>query len=556
MALYELRLPEPGEPGTVGHAIQQLGDSLAGLAAWKRQRALDQQQLELARMRESREAEQSRLYGEQVKAQMEGQKRANAESEQRRLAEMAAVRGKAAALLGQGLRSQAESLLGAYGMKMSDVDASASNPILRAHDARRAAEWESDGRQLGALTGRAGASPEPMDPDAPLPMSQPEDVAPSMPQSMGGSAVPDQLDGGRSMDAMTPQATNPLIAARQAQLAREQATSRQRAEVAPEFRALRAQQVQGDQQYQTLTGGSGGPQAPQRPTYQVVDGAGNAFTIDPYEGERFTDQQRQQRLAQMDAALEKSSDPFLRKYFPVVRQAIAGGLLKPEDAFDKMAELKRLDDTREARMRRGGGTGRLKPPKPATEGQAKANAFLTVITEDARAIESLPPLSEAGRQTLFEELALRNAAEKNPGMDYAARLTGIRQTVEQKLPGTDRQAYAAYLSLLDPLVRQRTGAAAPPGEVAQLAGPIMPASGDAPADLAAKRKRRRKILESFAAQSNKTDDWLTKIGEIYEAPAAGKAQVSDDDQAAVEWARANKNDPRAKAILEANGLAQ
>lgn len=169
--------------------------------------------------------------------------------------------------------------------------------------------------------------------------------------------------------------------------------------------------------------------------------------------------------------------------------------------------------------------------------QLKANAALTVMTDEAAKLEKLGPLSPSARKILFTELALKNAAEKNPTLDYASRLADVRKQVATKLKGKDKQIYAAHLSFLDPLVRERTGANAPASEVEALAAPITEATGDRPEDLADKRNRRRVVLESIAEESGDRDGWRQKIAGIYRAgdastPARAPANTNAPAQTA------------------------
>jgi hypothetical protein len=211
-------------------------------------------------------------------------------------------------------------------------------------------------------------------------------------------------------------------------------------------------------------------------------------------------------------------------------------------------ELKRAEA---AHQRAAAAAAGAKPgEKPATEGQGKANAYLYVMLDEAKKIEKLPPLSEAARSLMFQELALKNAAEKNPTIDYTARLTGVRKAIESKLKGTDKQVYSAYSSFLDPYVRSRSGANALPSEVAALAGPIIPAMGDKRSELDDKRARRRVILEGVAEMSNQSDVWRRRIADAYGSAAASSPatapKLSTAEKATLmEFIRKNPNDPRA-----------
>ena len=185
--------------------------------------------------------------------------------------------------------------------------------------------------------------------------------------------------------------------------------------------------------------------------------------------------------------------------------------------------------------------------KPPSEGQATAASRLTVMLPEAARIEALPVLSERGRQILYEELALKNAAEKSPTADALARLTGFRRSVTAQLQGTDKRVYAAYMALADPIVRQRTGANAPPGEVATVIDPILPGIDDGPADLADRRERRKDFLRSFAVQTKEPDVWMQKIDALYSG-GARSAATPRSASARPAAADANSSIARARAL--------
>jgi hypothetical protein len=255
----------------------------------------------------------------------------------------------------------------------------------------------------------------------------------------------------------------------------------------------------------------------------------------------------------IEAQVTKVGDPFQKQAIRLLAAEAYSGSLAPAEIDKRFGAItKELRDdarSRENAAKQAAAARQRQDEKPPSEGQGNAMSRLTVMLPEARRIETLPPLSEAGRQILFEELALKNAAEKSPTADALARLAGFRKSVQGRLQGTDKRVYAAYMAFADPLVRQRTGASAKADEVGMLLDPIMPAPGDGEIEIADKRTRRRDYLRSFAIQTKNPEEWYPQIDKVYDETGSG-AHASPPAPPAPSGDVIKDSNARADAILQ------
>lgn len=166
--------------------------------------------------------------------------------------------------------------------------------------------------------------------------------------------------------------------------------------------------------------------------------------------------------------------------------------------------------------------------KPLNEGQAKANKFGMQLEEAAKTFESLPEMSDAGKQAVRAYNAQQEAAEKSPNINAALTTVGIRKPIEEILTPEDARVYAAQQRFLTPLLRDESGAAIGAAEFSRRYGDLMPMPGDSASTKADKKAMVRTVIQGShdsagaAAPINKGDRPAAKS-----APAANKHKPGD-----------------------------
>lgn len=160
--------------------------------------------------------------------------------------------------------------------------------------------------------------------------------------------------------------------------------------------------------------------------------------------------------------------------------------------------------------------------KPLTEGQAKGSLFLGQMRSATTELDKLPTVSPVS-----------TAMTGNTMTNWAAGKDA------QKVAQLQNQWAEAYL-------RAKTGAAATEGEVKGNIRTFFPVVGDGPEVIKQKNQMRRQAEQDMIPTAG---PGAATAG----SPVVMPPTASPQDAQAMEWARSNPNDPRAKAILQRLG---
>lgn len=172
--------------------------------------------------------------------------------------------------------------------------------------------------------------------------------------------------------------------------------------------------------------------------------------------------------------------------------------------------------------------------KEATEAQSKAALFAQRIQNSEKIMEDL---SKEG----FDGNDRRSWVQKN--LFNEAKPVPL-QKMEQ-----------AQRNFVNAVLRRESGAAISPEEFDSARIQYFPQPGDAPELLEQKRQNRLDVLAGLQAESGKALGALTAKREGLESTMPSpKRVVTNEDNAAIEWATKNPSDPRSQKILERNGV--
>lgn len=160
--------------------------------------------------------------------------------------------------------------------------------------------------------------------------------------------------------------------------------------------------------------------------------------------------------------------------------------------------------------------------KPLTEGQAKGSLFLGQMRSATTELDKLPTVSPVS-----------TAMTGNTMTNWAAGKDA------QKVAQLQNQWAEAYL-------RAKTGAAATEGEVKGNIRTFFPVVGDGPEVIKQKNQMRRQAEQDMIPTAG---PGAATAG----SPVVMPPTASPQDAQAMEWARSNPNDPRAKAIMQRLG---
>lgn len=318
---------------------------------------------------------------------------------------------------------------------------------------------------------------------------------------------------------MSIQSQNPVVLNRQAEIRQDQ----ERARKLLAFRNGRGDAI-------TLTDPQGEEQVQREQGERMR--AENLRVFDGVVGQ--LDPEMQKYAQEMRPAIGMSTDPvrpvdvlnFLKGRMGEDGRAQAAAAAKEGDReFTLMRDqIQNTAAERRARIAAAAAANRVEN-KPPTEGQGLANSRLRIVADELAKVENDPgEFTPEELQAIDDQLAAEALADKSPAAALGARKLGLHENIEKKLSPTGKQLYNRYRSFGDVVIRQRTGANAPPGEVANLLRPLMPVAGDDPATLADKKQRRQAIMESFIEQAppSSRERHTQSVQSIYPGGAAGK----------------------------------
>ena len=147
------------------------------------------------------------------------------------------------------------------------------------------------------------------------------------------------------------------------------------------------------------------------------------------------------------------------------------------------------------------------------------------------------------------------------GYDRSSYFSGMESTLipDALKSGPLKEQEQAERNFINAVLRRESGAAIADTEFSSAEKQYFPRAGDTPEVLANKARNRAIVLDGLKREGKLVDP---NAPSTTPQPTQGNniQQVadswSDEDRAAIEWALQNKNDPRAKAILESNGIGE
>lgn len=123
------------------------------------------------------------------------------------------------------------------------------------------------------------------------------------------------------------------------------------------------------------------------------------------------------------------------------------------------------------------------------------------MIQDAKALETLPPISADGMRKLQQIAAQDAFYDKNPSLKAAALAAGFYKTPEQLLGDQDRAAYEAGKRFLGNMLRGDSGASITVGDFVSVGPSYIPQPGDKPGNVATKAQARRQVVMGSIARS-------------------------------------------------------
>lgn len=158
--------------------------------------------------------------------------------------------------------------------------------------------------------------------------------------------------------------------------------------------------------------------------------------------------------------------------------------------------------------------------KPATDAERDADGYAERMATQLKVLKSAPPLSAGDREIIRQHIAQEVAAERSPGIDYAAKLVGLRKNLEAKLSPAGRVYQQALTEFAAANLRKESGAAISAKEYQDAFARFGAVTGDSPADLKRKQKAMEGVTASSAKRSHRPSHWLGVMGEG-DGPAKG-----------------------------------
>jgi hypothetical protein len=188
-----------------------------------------------------------------------------------------------------------------------------------------------------------------------------------------------------------------------------------------------------------------------------------------------------------------------------------------------------------------GYTGKGAGSKSLTDGQAKAVAFASRMENSNQIIDEL---AKAGREV------------STPGSRAGY---GIGSAINAIQPDKAQQLDQAKRDFINAVLRRESGAVISPSEFDNAENQYFPQFGEGESVKANKAKNRRIALEGMKADipssmGDATGDIIKRAGGATGTWGnAATTSASSQDAQAMQWAKANANDPRAKAIIQRLG---
>lgn len=171
----------------------------------------------------------------------------------------------------------------------------------------------------------------------------------------------------------------------------------------------------------------------------------------------------------------------------------------------------------------------LQGGRPLTESQSKATGFAT------RAAEADQILNTVGQGGKVQPGLVKRVGESIPFIgEGVGTMLNVTQTPEQQ------QVEQAQRNFVNAILRQESGASISPSEFASAQKQYFPQPGEDAKTIAQKAENRRTAIAAMKVQAGPGMQRLQNLRQ-------------EEDQAALEWANANPNDPRAAQIKKRLG---
>lgn len=205
-----------------------------------------------------------------------------------------------------------------------------------------------------------------------------------------------------------------------------------------------------------------------------------------------------------------------------------------QTATEKEADRKFKEKELALRSKEFDAKSLAKEDKPPSGEQFKAGGFAKRLAQ---------------AEDVFQDLEKAGYDRSSMGSAFGSSLPGAMQSEEAK-----RQEQAER-NFINSILRRESGAAISPSEFSNAEMQYFPRAGDTPAVLEQKKLNRRQSTESMVAESGKAYDKIPTIAGVKAKPTGAVAApiAPEEHNQALDWAKANPNDPRAKRIIQLQG---
>jgi hypothetical protein len=170
---------------------------------------------------------------------------------------------------------------------------------------------------------------------------------------------------------------------------------------------------------------------------------------------------------------------------------------------------------------------------------------------------------------LRKQMVIDDLQRANPGLNLIAQKAALNDSIQTKLNDNDRRSFAAASRWIDPIMRNRSGAAIGISEAEKFVRDHFAAPGDRDQDIADKRNARIVAMKGIALSTQDPESYIKRIGEGGSAPGAvpipgsgaGPARMSQAEAAQLTQyvLSAGPSDPRSQAatrLLRSQGFVQ